>query len=312
MRTLQADGLDGLPLPGSGATLQRWQRLAQVSAADLSLAKFYESHTDALAILAECNAHVPTGEGLWAVWAAEPPDARVRIVQRQGREVRLTGLKAWCSGALQVDHGLLTVWDESQQPQMAAIHLDSREGLTFIDQWQAVGMVATQTIDLELTDYPAVLIGNPGQYVHRPGFWHGSIGIAACWYGAAVGLARHLHLRCQSPKADPHALAHLGAVDAALTGARATLHSSAAWIDAHPCADAARLAQQTRAHVEHAVQQVQEHVGRALGAAPFCRNSHFARLAADLPVFVRQSHAERDLAQLGRAVASEDACTWMI
>jgi hypothetical protein len=47
-----------------------------------------------------------------------------------------------------------------------------------------------------------------------------------------------------------------------------------------------------------------------LGATPFCRDSHFARLAADLPVFVRQSHAEKDLAQLGQQVAAQPLEGW--
>jgi len=53
-------------------------------------------------------------------------------------------------------------------------------------------------------------------------------------------------------------------------------------------------------------------VGRALGATPFCRNSHFARLSADLPVFLRQSHAERDLAELGRQLAGREAGGWQL
>ena len=42
-----------------------------------------------------------------------------------------------------------------------------------------------------------------------------------------------------------------------------------------------------------------EVVGQALGAAPFCRNAHFARLSADLPVFIRQSHGAFDLQKIG-------------
>ncbi|RAU44069.1 MULTISPECIES: acyl-CoA dehydrogenase family protein [unclassified Pseudomonas] len=312
LRALHSASLDRLPFPGAGATLERWQRLAQVAAADLCLAKLYESHTDALAILHECQANVPQTKGLWAVWAAEPPDARVRITAQHGHVLRLSGRKAWCSGARQVDHALLTVWDDAQQPRLAAIDLDRHEGKVIVDQWQAVGMAATQTVDLELTDYPAVLVGEPGQYVNRPGFWHGGIGIAACWYGAALGLAGHLHRRCQSSHVDPHALAHLGAVDAALAGARELLRASAAWVDANPHADASRQAFQARAQVEYAVHQVTDHVGRALGAAPFCRNGHFARLAADLPVFMRQSHAERDLAQLGQWAAAGSDASWML
>ena len=51
LRQLVAQGLDTLPLPGRGKTLARWQALASVGAHDLSLAKLYEGHTDALAIL---------------------------------------------------------------------------------------------------------------------------------------------------------------------------------------------------------------------------------------------------------------------
>ena len=31
-------------------------------------------------------------------------------------------------------------------------------------------------------------VGPPGYYLRRPGFWIGSAGVAACWYGGAEGL----------------------------------------------------------------------------------------------------------------------------
>ena len=64
--------------------------------------------------------------------------------------------------------------------------------------------------------------------------------------------------------------------------------------------------------LEQAVEQVIQHVGRALGATPFCRSSHFARLSADLPVYLRQSHAERDLAELGQQVTSTPTGAWQL
>ncbi len=53
-------------------------------------------------------------------------------------------------------------------------------------------------------------------------------------------------------------------------------------------------------------------VGRALGATPFCRDAKFARAAADLPVFIRQSHAERDLAALGERLLDADDAPWLL
>lgn len=299
LRQLREDGFDRLPRPGSGDTLRRWQALAAVAGSDLSLLKLYEGHTDALAILAELESEpLP---GTWAVWAAEPPDACLNLTERGNGFVRVSGSKPWCSGAALVDHALVTVKDEQQRPQLLAVSLDQPGVRIGTSGWNAVGMAATASVAVEFVDARARCVGGPGDYLARPGFWHGGAGIAACWYGAASSLASYLRRgRCD----DPHAMAHLGAVDAALAGAAAALRECARWIDAHPAAPAEIAARRVRAQVEGAVEAVQWHVGRALGATPFCRDRRFARLAADLPVFLRQSHGERDLAHLGLHLAA--------
>lgn len=311
LQALHSERLDLLPLPGQGHTLERWQALAQVGSCDLSLAKLYEGHTDALAILAECGDAQLACDGIWGVWAAEPPDARARIVERAAQRVRLQGRKAWCSGALQIDRALLTAWD-GEQPQLVAIELQHPSLRIQAEPWQAVGMAATASVSITFDDSPGLAVGEPGQYLSRPGFWHGGAGIAACWYGAAQALAGYLREHCEKPRPDPHADAHLGAVDAALYGARAALRECAAWIDQHPQDDASVAVRRTRAQVEQAVEQVIHHVGRALGATPYCRSSHFARLSADLPVYLRQSHAERDLAELGQQLTGVPAGAWQL
>ncbi|MDZ5602789.1 acyl-CoA dehydrogenase family protein [Pseudomonas sp. RP23018S] len=310
MQALCSRHFDTLPLPGQGRTLQRWQTLAQVAGCDLALAKLYEGHTDALAILAECAPAGFARAGIWGVWAAEPPDARARIVAREGREVRLQGRKAWCSGALQIDRALITAWAEDDQPYLVALDLRHPSQRISAEGWQAVGMASTASIELSFDDSPATLIGQAGDYLNRPGFWHGGGGIAACWYGAAHALAGYLREHCRQPRADAHAQAHLGAVDVALQGARLALQDCARWIDRHPLADAELPVRRVRAVVEQAAETVIHHVGRALGATPFCRTGHFARLSADLPVYLRQSHAERDLAALGQQVAHLAVGDW--
>jgi hypothetical protein len=302
--------LTELPLPGDGDTLGRWQVLAKVAGIDLALLKLFEGHTDALAILEELGASDTQARGIWGVWAAEPPDAKVRITERTPAALRLQGRKAWCSGALQVDHALMTVWDEQDQPQLVAVKLD-QPGVRKSEQgWQAVGMAPTASVDVHFDQALAHPIGASGEYLSRPGFWQGGAGIAAAWYGAAQALAEYL--RSSRGRNDPHADAHLGAVDAALYGAASALRECAAWIDAYPFDNAQLPVQRVRAQVEAAVETVLQHVGRALGAGPYCRNPHFARLIADLPVFIRQSHAERDLAGLGRLVAAMPAGEWAL
>lgn len=312
MRVCVEQGLDQLPLPGSGQTLQRWQALASVAGHDLVLAKLYESHTDALAILHELGAPQLNAGGLWAVWAAEPPYARldVRIDGEGG--ARLIGRKAWCSGAAQIDRALVTAWDAQDRPQLVAVDLHQRQVLIGDQGWQAVGMAATASVEVEFDHAQASLVGAPDSYLQRPGFWQGGAGIAACWYGAAAALAQYLKEHCRKRDDDQHAMAHLGAVDALLSSAAGSLRDCAGWIDAHPTQHAQLPVSRVRAQVELAAEEVIRRVGRALGATPYCRDARFARLAADLPVFMRQSHAERDLAGLGEQVAQADYPGWLL
>ena len=152
-------------------------------------------------------------------------------------------------------------------------------------------------------DAPAVAVGAPGEYLDRPGFWHGAIGVSACWLGGARAVAAPLYERACRDSADPHTLAHLGAVDAAITAAEATLASSAAQVDADPLDRDARaelIARRTRAVVESAVDEAISRTGRALGPGPLAQDARHAGRVADLTMYVRQSHAERDLAALGR------------
>ncbi|KTC25801.1 acyl-CoA dehydrogenase [Pseudomonas marginalis ICMP 9505] len=310
LKALQEEGLDQLPLPGSGQTLQRFRVLAQVAAHDLRLCKLFEGHTDALAIMAELDSPLPPLGSVWGTWAAEPPSAKVRV-RRNGHSVIIDGRKAWCSGAAVVSHGLLTAWDEEDRQQLVAVDMQQPGVSVTDDGWSAVGMAATGSVEVVFSGAKGVAVGGPGDYLARPGFWQGGIGIAACWYGAAQRLAEVLREQC-AKRPEPHALAHLGAVDSVLNSAACVLRDCAAQVDRAPQADARQWAQRARACVEDSVEQVMRHVGRAVGAGPYCKDPHFAQLMADLPVYVRQSHAERDLAALGEQVAEDGAGRWQL
>lgn len=312
------EGLDRLPYPAGGATLHRWRGLASVAATDLSLCKLYEGHTDALAVIAEVDRveeaarFTMPADSTWGMWAAEPPDAKVHINSRTGtQDVRLDGHKAWCSGAAQLSHALITCWDEKGRQQLVAVALN-QPGVEITRQgWHAVGMAATASVDVHFEQARGHCIGPPEAYLRRPGFWHGGAGIAACWFGAAQALAEALRAHCNR-RAEPHALAHLGALDTALGGAADSLRAGAQWLDTNPYSDAELLVRRLRSQCEFAASQALEHVGRALGASPYCRDEKYAQLLADLPVYLRQSHAERDLAAQGERVADEPEGSWML
>lgn len=303
LRQLVVAGLDRLPLPGQGETLGRWQALAAVAAQDLSLAKLFEAHTDALAILAEARRPLPL-HSIWAVWCAQGRPGSLRMTA-QGDHVILDGEKSWCSGATAVTHALLGHRDDDDRYWLLALEL-GQPGVTIIeDDWAAVGMAATRTARLQLRNVVAQVVGAPGFYLERAGFWHGGIGIATCWYGAASALVAALRQGLRR-RADSHALARLGSALCGQHAAATCLRESAARIDAHPRANAMQDALRARLIVERSSLQIIDDLGAALGPHPYCGSRHSARLLADLPVWLRQSHAERDLAALASASLEEE------
>lgn len=314
-------GLDRVPLPGSGATLLRWQALAAVAATDLSLAKLYEGHTDALAIFGELGVAPDSAADSpsWCVWAAETPQGRSVIDTVPGAsngEVELNGAKCWCSGVAGASDALLTAWHaDGRGPQLVSVRLRLPGVRVSSAAWQAVGMAGSGSLDVAFEHASARMVGTLGAYLNRPGFWQGGAGIAACWYGGSLAIADVLRAAAiQGPAAarSPYRLAALGRVDVSLHATAALLREGAAWIDANPQADASAVALRLRLCAEETATLTLAEVGRALGATPFCRDARFARTAADLPVFIRQSHAERDLAALGARTNEGGASPWLL
>ena len=300
---LVTTGALALPLPGGGRTAERFLALAEVAATDLSLARLSEGHVDALAILAEaCRTPVPNAR--YGVWAAEPPDARVHASRSPDGWI-LHGRKRYCSGARGLDRALVTA-DCEGHSRLFDVALDHPSVHVVGDTWHAVGMAATESLDVELDRVPVAedrFVGAPGFYLARPGFWQGAIGVAACWYGGALGAYRTLHAQCRRGTPNEHQLAHLGAVAACCETMTTMLLDAADAIDRglDPDEDARRRRALVVRHVvEQGCQEVLTRVGRAGGTTPLTFDRAHARRAADLVVYLRQHHAERDLAALGR------------
>ncbi|WP_367111582.1 acyl-CoA dehydrogenase [uncultured Psychrobacter sp.] len=319
-------------------TLMRWQILAYVASIDLAIVKWFESHLDALSILHEVGYDTDTqktdaqktdaqksaqgsASGLWAVWAAEGPPlnfeqdaANQQDKTSQQGKVNGTvygianGIKAWCSGAHIVDYGLMTYRDKNGDSQLLIVDMQ-QEGIA-IDgsSWQAVGMQATDTATIEFTDVAAEQVGAANAYLERVGFWHGAAGVAACWYGATAYLANYLLTSYQHKPNDYKAM-YLGEISTAMALTQQYFYYVANLIDSESQHQQHKHSHELairalRANVEQLARQVLETTGQALGAAPFCTNAHFARLAADLPVFIRQSHGAFDLQKIGELTSA--------
>jgi hypothetical protein len=288
-----------LPRPGSGQTAARWAVLAAVAEQSLTAARVLEAHADALAILAEAGAPVP--EGAWGVFAAEAAGQRL-AAGGQG----LTGVKPWCSLAGELDGALVTAHSGDRR---RLYQVSLRHPSVTVDppaRWVARGLRTVTSVAVRFDATPAEPVGGPEWYLTRPGFAHGAIGVAACWYGGALGLRAALLARAARSEGDLPAL-HAGIADAALWAAGAALARAAAAVDAGQAAGQAGdlLGLRVRAIVAGAAEEALRQAAHALGPAPLAFDEDHACRVADLELYVRQHHAERDLARLGREVAAD-------
>ncbi|MDC4598973.1 acyl-CoA dehydrogenase [Acinetobacter baumannii] len=277
-----------LPYPASGHTYQRWQLFAQIAGYDLSLAKLFESHHDALSILNELGYQDEIDDQIWAVWAAEGGPAPVQVQNNH-----CNGIKTWCSGAEFIQKALMSYKDKEGQAQLCIVDLAHPSVHVDLSHWQAVGMQGTQTAQVHFDNTPVTVIGQPNRYLERPGFWHGAAGVAACWYGAAVRLVSFLQKSCQT---HPNAFKkmYLGELAQQLSVTKQYFQYIATLIDDEPMLSHEREIRILRTQTEQCCQSVIQLVGKALGARPYCEEATFSQLIADLPVFIRQSHAAFD------------------
>ncbi len=283
--------------------MERFLAFTEIGAVDLSLARLSEGHADAHAILREAS-HEPIADALYGVWAAEPPQARVTARRSAGGWI-LSGRKLFASGARLVERALVTA-KAPDGDRLFDVDLSQRNVHRRLGTWPAVGMAASDSLEVELAHVVAdesAAIGKPGFYVKRAGFRHGAIGVAACWLGGAIGALRMLDRRFEDFAPDDHQAAHYGFVIATCASMSAMLASAAREIDADPTDERSGGQQRAlvvRQVIEEGCQKVLERTGRASGTGPLVFDEEHARRAADLIVYLRQHHAERDLAELGR------------
>lgn len=293
-----------LPLPGGGDSARRHRRLMEVAREDVSLAKLAEAHWDAVSILAEAG-RTPAAGAVYAVWASEIPGEALQLTPFT-MGFRVSGAKRFCSGVGLADRALLTTGGD--EPQL--IDLDLRRNGDRIEAdlstWQTSAFAATQTGGILLREATLdhdCLIGEPGWYLARPGFWHGACGPAACWAGGVAGLVDYA---LASRRNDPHTLAHLAAMHANVWAMTAALHQAGHEMDQLP---GDRKAAQIRAlQVRHTVEQLATDVlrrfARAYGPQPLAMNESIARRYAEADLYLRQSHGERDLEALAKLIRS--------
>jgi len=165
-----------------------------------------------------------------------------------------------------------------------------------VDAFRATQTGALTFVSSQLS--PDAVVGSSGWYLERPGFWHGACGPAACWAGGVAGL---LDFALASKRDDPHTLAHLGAMQASVWGMYSLLNQAAREIDGAPSdtTGAHIRALQLRHLIEQMATELLHRFSRAYGPYPLSMDEQASRRYQEATLFMRQSHAERDLECLG-------------
>jgi alkylation response protein AidB-like acyl-CoA dehydrogenase len=299
-----------LPDPAGGSTAERHDRLLAVGRADLQMARLAEAHTDAVSILHEAGRAEVAG-ALYGVWAAEDPSCQLELrpAGHDAGAFLLRGTKAFCTGGSILDRALVTV---RHGDAAYLLDLDVRDvRVTFDDSgWRTPAFASTMTsvgtfddVEVHETD----IVGPPGWYLERVGFWHGACGPAACWAGGAVGLVDHAVTSCADKKADAHRDAQLGALAALRWQLLAVVDAAGREIDLcpHGVSEAMQRALMLRHNVERAATAIIDLFGRALGPRALIQDTEAIRRVGELQLYIRQHHDEHDLESVGRELRSE-------
>lgn len=295
-----------------GRSSWTWLRaLASLGAGDLTVARVVEPHLDALTILSQAAAHdrasdsdwpvlVAPPRSTWGVYAAHAPGHRLEA-RASGGEWSLRGSKPWCSLADRLSHAVITAHVDDDRRQAFALDLSHPGVRVSAEPWVARGLAGIRSTSIRVDDVPAVPVGPPQWYLDRAGFAWGGIGVAGVWFGAACALGASVLDAARRREPDQLALTHLGRIDSALHSTLLTLRDAAAAIDDGRATGAAGrlLAARVRASAAGTAELVLGEVGRALGPGPLTGDEEHARRVADLTVYVRQHHGDRDLAALG-------------
>ena len=301
--------------------------LRRLGRADLSAARLFEGHVNAVKLIALHGGDEVRGRafdlvragGLLGVWGAD--DGAPVQLDRDGTGEgdgtgradawgRLAGAKRYASGLGLVDAAIVTV-TAPDGPRMVLV--DARDtGRQHPERWTATAMRATRSGVHDLTGIKvaaADLIGPPGALSTEPWFEGGIWRYAAAHVGGAEALVQAtLDLLAASGRAgDPHQAARLGRALALTDSARRMVDTCAVLVETTDPSDqsatgrAVSHALLTRALVEDACVEVLALAERALGMIAHDAAAPEDRIRRDLSLYLRQAAPD---GKLMRAVAT--------
>lgn len=290
-------------------------RLAALGRTDIPLARLAEGHVDALRILAQAQADAVPG-ALYGVWASRSLSSGLRA-EAADDGFALAGTLRFASGAGVLERALVPAL-VGQEPavlvDLDVVGLDADPG-----SWQTRAMAVSRSFVVQVHRRPvprSALVGGPGFYLERPGFFPGGVGVAAVWAG---GLCRttDVVLGWLGARRWPAGELRLGRLRTHRATALAVVTRAAQRLDEVLRPDAtprlpltAGVLQQhcalARAAVAAAVRGGLEEIRALAGPAGLAFDADLTRAVDDLDLYVGQQNADADAAFLGSTLTARD------
>lgn len=310
-----------------------WMMTAELAKADLSLARCWEGHANALTLvdaLATGAQREQWFEGVarqgerWVAWSGEPQAPKPGEVRRFGTTVTRTedgwivdGNKAFATSAIGADWAILLV---NPAGPGGARHLSGADGSLLLlacrlahpsitvdtSWWDPIGMRATAShvVRFDRTPIPdAWTIGQPGAYL-REGWQTAFIPhYAASFLGAAKGAYAYAleYLRRQRKGDDPYVQQRVGRMAVDIDTGDLWLARVAALWDSGQREQARAAGSRARHLIEHLALATVDNCIRACGARSLIRPSPVERILRDLTFYVRHDNDDHILATIGRS-----------
>ena len=295
-----------------GSISREWELVRAVAQADGSVGRIVDGHHNAverIELLAGeplRSTHleeVAAGRRWLGVWGADPAPGEgepARVV-RDGGELRLEGVKTFCSGAGGL-HGALVVARDGDARRVA--YVDLSEGVEIDRSWfAAAGMRASESHLVRFHGARVhALLGGPDELLRDPWFGRDAIRTAATWAGIADA-ARAAALEALAPRAlagDDLAALAVGRIDTHAQTIDLWLAEAGRRADAHPDAAMRTLSVHLREAVARAAQALVDEALRAAGSRPLARGGALDRAARDLRIFLLQHRLDPLLVRAGR------------
>ncbi|MEE1812383.1 acyl-CoA dehydrogenase family protein [Streptomyces sp. BE133] len=323
--------------PQQRNTVPLWEMTTTLAKADLSLARCWEGHANALVLIdalagPEQKRHWFTGVvehgEKWAAWSGEPQAPKPGESGRFGTMLTpvrsgwtLRGSKAFATSATGAQWAILLVdpagpggarHSREAHGKLLLLACDLSDPTVTVDSswWDPIGMRATvsHVVRFHDTFVPREhLIGRPGGYFE--GHWQTAFipHYAASFLGGALAANEYglAYLMRQGKGGDPHVQQRVGSMAVNIDTARLWLRYVAGlWDEGR--VEEARIAGSRAWHViEHLAEETVHHVIRACGARSLIRPSPVERILRDLTFYELHDNDDDVLATIGQAVLGE-------